>query len=146
MNKKIVSLSILLLLAQQQLYADNFGGGFATGAILGTGLTLAATSPSRAPRDPYYDVERAEAQQELRKIKAENRLRREEEREERRQQKQEEREERKRQKELKKEQRKKERNLKKKQEQRKKEAQSPRELELEIKRLELELAQLKNNA
>lgn len=133
MNKKIVSLSILLLLAQQQLYADNFGGGFATGAILGTGLTLAATSPSRAPRDPYYDVERAEAQQELRKIKAENRLRREEEREERRQQKQEEREERKRQKELKKEQR-------------KKEAQSPRELELEIKRLELELAQLKNNA
>ena len=140
MNKKIVSLSALLLLGQQQLHADNFGGGFATGAILGTGLTLAATSGPRAPRDPYYDVERAEAQQELRKIKADNRLRREEEREERRQKKDEEREERKR----KKEQRKKEKNLEKKQDELKKDAQSPKELQLEIKKLELEIAQLKS--
>jgi len=34
----------------------NFGGGFATGAILGTGLTLAATSGNRGDRsDAYYE-------------------------------------------------------------------------------------------
>lgn len=30
----------------------SFGGGLATGAILGTGLTLAATSGNRTPQDP----------------------------------------------------------------------------------------------
>jgi len=144
MNKKIVSLGILLLLAQQQIYADSFGGGFATGALLGTGITLAATSGSRVQRDPYYDVERAQAQQELREMRAQNKLKKEEEREERRQKRDEEREERKRKKELKKEQRRKEKNLEKKQGELEKETQSPKELQLEIKKLELEIAQLRS--
>lgn len=38
-----------------------FGGGFATGALLGTGVTLAATSGSRRERSPeYYEYKRDE--------------------------------------------------------------------------------------
>ncbi len=36
-----------------------YGGGFATGALLGTGITLAATSGSRSQRsDGYYENQR----------------------------------------------------------------------------------------
>lgn len=47
-----------------------FGGGFATGAILGTGITLAATSGSRHDHGPeYYDYK--DKQNQRREIKEE---------------------------------------------------------------------------
>lgn len=82
MNKNVIILSCLLLLSSY-MYAG-YGGGFATGAILGTGITLAATSGSRnANRDPYYEVDRERARQEAREIREETRLRREEDRQRR---------------------------------------------------------------
>jgi len=46
-----------------------FGGGFATGALIGTGVTLAATSGSRGDRSPeYYEYRRDErAKSEIRR-------------------------------------------------------------------------------
>lgn len=38
-----------------------FGGGFATGALLGTGITLAATSGNRGDRSPEYYEDRRDA-------------------------------------------------------------------------------------
>lgn len=174
MDKKFLIISMLALLTQQQIYSyynDGFGGGFATGAILGTGLTLAATSGSRNSRDPYYDLERAQAQQELREIRAENRLRQEEERQRRRLKREEEREEREYQKQLQQKQREEEKAIKRKQRklkeneykkstpkysknqhhnnkqssQHNKTTESPEDLQLEIKKLEREIAQLKLN-
>lgn len=77
-------ITFLTITQYQIIVCDNFGGGFATGAILGTGITLAATSNSRQARDPYYDVDRARANRELQEMKNEERKRREEERIERR--------------------------------------------------------------
>ena len=77
MNKKIIVITCLSLLSAN-IQPSSFGGGFATGAILGTGVTLAATSGSRnANRDPYYEVDRERARQEAREIREENRLKRE---------------------------------------------------------------------
>lgn len=86
MNKKLIMLSCLTLLTSY-VHAG-YGGGFATGAILGTGITLAATSGSRnANRDPYYEVDRERARQEAREIREETRLRREEDRQRRKEEK-----------------------------------------------------------
>ena len=86
MNKNLIILSCLLLLSSY-MHAG-YGGGFATGAILGTGITLAATSGSRnANRDPYYEVDRERARQEAREIREETRLRREEDRQRRKEEK-----------------------------------------------------------
>lgn len=87
MNKNLI-LVICLTLLNAQIHCNGFGGGFATGAILGTGVTLAATSGSRnANRDPYYEVDRERARQEAREIREETRLRREEDRERRKEEK-----------------------------------------------------------
>lgn len=74
---KIIIMSCLTLLGT---YANaGYGGGFATGAILGTGLTLAATSGSRhANRDPYYEADRERSRQEAYEIREETKLKREE--------------------------------------------------------------------
>src|SRR3989339_1118485 len=116
MNKKIVVISLLACIMQREIYSyhgggGDFGGGFATGAILGTGLTLAATSGSRNNRDPYYDLDRAKAQQEIREMRAQDRIRREEERQEKMEKRAEERKEREHQRKLKQKQRDKKRNL-----------------------------------
>jgi len=62
--KKLILGTLTCLTITQQLTprGGDFGGGFATGALLGTGITLAATSGSRnAERSPdYYDYKRAE--------------------------------------------------------------------------------------
>jgi len=80
MNKKLLIMSCLVLL-NNQADARGFGGGFATGAIVGTGITLAATSGSRnANRDPYYEVDKMKARQEAEEIREETRLRKEEDR------------------------------------------------------------------
>ena len=82
-RKKLIIFSCLTLLSTQ-MHAG-FGGGFATGAILGTGVTLAATQGSRnANRDPYYEVDRERARQEAHEIREENRLKREEDRQRKR--------------------------------------------------------------
>lgn len=53
---------LLLLLATQEIVSrGSFGGGFATGALLGTGITLAATSGSRGDRSPEYYESRRDA-------------------------------------------------------------------------------------
>ena len=80
-SKKLIIISCLTLLSTQIDANSGFGGGFATGAILGTGITLAATSGARnANRDPYYEVDRERARQEAREIREETRLKREEDR------------------------------------------------------------------
>jgi membrane protein involved in colicin uptake len=182
MHRKIVITSLLaLFMLQNELYSygggGDFGGGFATGALLGTGITLAATSNSRNNRDPYYDLDRAKAQQEIREMRAQDRIRREEERQERLERKAEERREREHQRKLKQKQRDKNNNQESNLEtkasdhkeksknkasqhktikpqqnhapksgEHKKTAQSPESLQLEIKKLELEIAQLKLEA
>jgi len=149
MNKKIVIMSFFMFLMHESIYCDNFGGGFATGALLGTGITLAATSGSRNPRDPYYDVDRARAQQELREIRAEDKLRREEERQERKRKQEEDRQAKKSHKD--KNSKTQDKTPKKKvvknqhdnSGENKNSTQSPEELQLEIKKLEREISQLK---
>lgn len=173
MNKKFVMICLLGVVAlQEKIHGDNFGGGFATGALLGTGITLAATSASRRPQDPYYYVEQEKANQELREMRAQDRLRREEKRQARMQKREDERLQREHLKRIKQKQREKERSQARKQTSskkkakktttknqptkkktyqnqqpahHKKEVQSPEDLQLEIKKLELEIAQLKLN-
>ncbi len=78
MKKKLITLGYLALLSHQINCDGSFGGGFATGAILGTGITLAATSGARnANRDPYYEVDKMRARQEADEIREETRLKRE---------------------------------------------------------------------
>lgn len=95
MNKNLIIMSSLIALSTSIHCNGSFGGGFATGAILGTGITLAATSNSRnSNRDPYYEVDRMKARQEAEEIRHETRLRREEDRKRRRLEQEEAREER----------------------------------------------------
>jgi hypothetical protein len=78
--KKLMMLSCLILLNAHM--RASFVGGFVTAGILATGVTLAATQGSRsANRDPYYEVDRERARQEVREIREETRLKREEDRE-----------------------------------------------------------------
>ena len=181
MNKKIIFSCLLACLVQEQKMHSYYGGGgefvggFATGALIGS---VAASSAARYPRDPRYDLEKAKADQELREMKAQDRIRREDERQEKIQRREDERQEREHQRRLKQKQRDQEKKrskshdkeeiapTKKKQKttqqnalthsqkkqskpqqpiQIKKEAQSPEDLQLEIKKLELEIAQLKHS-
>jgi len=58
--KKIMFCTLVSAIVVQQVTPHNdFGGGFATGALLGTGITLAATSGSRNRNDAdYYEARR----------------------------------------------------------------------------------------
>ena len=58
--KKISLVAMILLISSEVMPRSGFGGGFATGAILGTGITLAATSGSRHSDNQYsYEERRA---------------------------------------------------------------------------------------
>ena len=60
-NKLLVVLALTTATSVIPHGGGGFGGGFATGAILGTGLTLAATSGNRGDRsDAYYENKRIE--------------------------------------------------------------------------------------
>ena len=59
---KKIALCIFSLLIMREVYPHNDGGAFLGGAILGTGLTLAATSGSRRGDydSSYYEARRAD--------------------------------------------------------------------------------------
>ena len=78
-RNKLIIVSCLTFIGTYIDGNSGFGGGFATGAILGTGITLAATSGARnANRNPYYKVDRMKARQEEEAIAEENKLKKEE--------------------------------------------------------------------